>query len=58
MVVRLAATTWLHFVHVLTDHEDTHFSDNFFDLVAGEVREVVVSRPVAIATESISVAWR
>ncbi len=58
VVIRLTGTTWLHFVHVLTDHEDTTFSDNFFDLAAGEVREVVVSRPLAIAAEDISVAWR
>ena len=58
VVVRVTASTWLHFVHVLTGHEDTVFSDNYFDLAAGEVREVVVSRPVAIATECISVAWR
>ena len=58
VVVRLAATSWLHFVHLSTPHEDTVFSDNFFDLAPGEVREVLVSRPLAITPECVSVAWR
>ena len=58
LVVRVTATTWLHVVHVLADHEDATFSDNYFDLAAGEVREVLVSRPVAIAADGVSVAWR
>ena len=45
--VDLAADTWLAFVHVTSARPDLRFSDNHFDLAAGETRSITVtsSRP-------------
>ena len=40
--VALAADTYLAFVHLTTDRADLRFSDNYFDMVAGETRSVTV----------------
>ena len=43
--------------HYLAD-EGTHFSDNYFDLLAGESRTITVSHPTnVLSRESVRIAW-
>jgi len=40
--VHLTAPCYLYFVHLLVPHEQTRFSDNYFDMHDGEVRTITV----------------
>jgi beta-mannosidase len=58
-VVTLAAQDYLYFVHLLTDDEYLSFSDNYFDLRAGETRVITVSHPHhAVDAADLTVRWR
>ncbi len=50
----ITATRYTPFVHLISDRADIRFSDNHFDLVAGESRVVRVSAMSAIGEEDIS----
>jgi beta-mannosidase len=50
LAVHLTAPAWTYFVHLLVADEHTIFSDNYFDLRAGELRTVTVRNPVAALT--------
>lgn len=59
MQVRLYASSYAFFVHLSVSDEQTHFSDNYFDMSAGEERTIVISNPArAVTPEMLSVAWR
>jgi len=59
LAVTLTARTYLHFAHILAPDERTQFSDNYFDLAAGETVTLSVSHPiVALRPEDIEVRWR
>jgi hypothetical protein len=47
------------FVHFSIADEQTRFSDNYFDLCAGDERTIIVSNPMrTITPEMLSIAWR
>jgi beta-mannosidase len=57
--VTVRATAHLWFVHLLVGDEATRFSDNYFDLMAGETRRINVSHPSRSLTEAdVTVRWR
>jgi beta-mannosidase len=57
--VTLTARDYLYFVHVLIEDEDAIASDNYVDLAAGEVREIVLRhRAKAIDPATLIVRWR
>jgi len=59
LAVRITASTYLHFVHLLVPDEQASFSDNYFDLLPGETREITVRGATdAIDAQSLSVAGR
>jgi len=43
LLVTVTGTAYHYFVHLLAVHPGTRFSDNYFDLALGEVRQIVVS---------------
>ncbi|GAA0650004.1 beta-mannosidase [Brevundimonas lenta] len=53
--IDLAAGTWLAFVHIISDRPDLRFSDNYFDLAAGEERTVVVTAATPLSAADIAV---
>ncbi len=57
--VRVTASDYLHFVHVLAPNESVSFSDNYFDLAAGETQLICV-RDISntVDADSLSVRWR
>jgi len=57
--VHLHASSYAFFVHIGIAAEQTHFSDNYFDMNAGEKRTIVISNPArTITPEMLSIAWR
>lgn len=59
LLVHVHASAYLYYVHVIVPDEHTHFSDNYFDLVAGESRTVVVTnQKIPLTPELVSVGWR
>ena len=59
IAVNLATSAYLHFVHLQVADERTRFSDNYFDLAAGETRTVVVrNEAIALSRDDIVVRWR
>jgi len=59
LAVHLTASSWTYYVHLLVDDEHTVFSDNYFDLVAGETRTITLTNPVVPLTpEVVTVRWR
>jgi beta-mannosidase len=57
--VDIRASVYLYYVHLIVPDENTHFSDNYFDLAPGESQTVVVTNPKALLTpDVISVRWR
>jgi len=57
--VTITAKTYVWFVHLLNADEATNYSDNYFDLAAGETRTIVVSNPIRpIAPADVTVRWR
>jgi len=56
LLVGLTAPTYLYFVHLTVSHGWTYFSDNYFDMRAGEQRAIVVRNDdVAISPQDIQV---
>ncbi|HEY43237.1 MAG TPA: glycoside hydrolase family 2 protein [Anaerolineae bacterium] len=59
LLAHVHAPAYLYYVHVIVPDEYTYFSDNYFDLMAGETRTVVVTNPkVPLTPEIVSVGWR
>ncbi|HUO11395.1 MAG TPA: glycoside hydrolase family 2 protein [Caulobacteraceae bacterium] len=57
--VTISARDYLFFVHLLNADEATCYSDNYFDLAAGETRVITVRNPVRPLTPAdVSVRWR
>ena len=46
--VSVTGSCYHYFVHLIEPHPDTRFSDNYFDLGAGEVRQIIVSNKTAM----------
>jgi len=59
LAVHLNAPVWTYYVHLLIADEHAIFSDNYFDLNAGQTRTITVSNPVAtLSPEAVTVRWR
>jgi beta-mannosidase len=57
--VHLHALAYTYFVHLTVPDEHTSFSDNYFDLEAGESRTIVVTNPaIPLTAEMVSGGWR
>jgi beta-mannosidase len=57
--VHLRAVTYTHFLHLIVPNEWTHFTDNYFDLDAGETRTIILTnRSITLTPEMVSVGWR
>jgi beta-mannosidase len=57
--VRLHAVSYTYFLHLGVPDERTYFSDNYFDLEAGEGRTIIVTnRSITLSPEMVSVGWR
>jgi beta-mannosidase len=57
--VRLRAVSYTYFLHLMVPDERTHFTDNYFDLEAGESRVILVTnRSIPLTPEMVSVGWR
>jgi hypothetical protein len=58
-MVHVRAPVYLYYVHLTVPDEHTRFSDNYFDLAAGESCTVVVTNPkMPLKPEMVSVGWR
>src|SRR5205085_354805 len=52
------ATRYVYFAHVTSPHETTRFSDNYFDLLPGEAREIVANDPTrSLRAEDFRLGW-
>jgi beta-mannosidase len=58
VLVTVQAPAHAYFVHIETPSPTARFSDNYFDLDAGEKRTIRVEDEAPLSTESIRVAWR
>jgi beta-mannosidase len=59
LLVGVHAPAYLYYVHLTVPDEHTHFSDNYFDLAAGETCTVVVTnRTIPLTPDMVSVGWR
>ena len=57
--VHMRAVTYTYFLHLIVPDERTHFTDNYFDLEAGESRTIVVTnRSITLTPEMVTVGWR
>jgi beta-mannosidase len=57
--VHLRAVNYTYFVHLIVPDARTHFTDNYFDLEAGEMRTVILTnRSITLTPEMVSVGWR
>jgi beta-mannosidase len=57
--VHLHAVTYTFFLHFTTPDEHTHFSDNYFDLEAGESRLLIITNhSIPLTPEMLSTGWR
>ena len=57
--VHMRAVTYTYFLHLIVPDERTHFTDNYFDLEAGESRTIVVTnRSIALTPEMVTAGWR
>jgi beta-mannosidase len=57
--VHLGAVTYTYFLHLMVPDERTHFTDNYFDLEAGESRTIIITnRSITLTSEMVSVSWR
>jgi len=53
--VDLSADAWLAFVHLVSDRSDLRFSDNHFDMAAGDARTVTVTATANVGPDDITV---
>jgi len=59
VLVHLQAPVYLYYVHLVVPDENTHFSDNYFDLAAGERCTIVVTnQTIPLTHDMVSVGWR
>jgi beta-mannosidase len=59
LLVHVYAPAYLYYFHVIVPDERTHFSDNYFDLAAGESRTVVVTnQETPLTPDMLSTGWR
>jgi len=57
--VHLHATGYTYFLHLSVPDERTHFTDNFFDLEAGESLTIsITNQAITLTPEMVSVGWR
>ena len=57
--VHLHATGYTFFLHLSVPDEHTQFSDNYFDLEAGESRDIIVTNgSITLKPEMVAVGWR
>jgi hypothetical protein len=57
--VHLHAVTYTYFLHLLVPDERTHFTDNYFDLEAGEKRTIILTnQSIPLTPDMVSVGWR
>jgi beta-mannosidase len=58
LAVHVRAPAYVRYFHLLVPDEHTRFSDNYFDLAAGEERTIVVTNELApLAPEALHVRW-
>ena len=59
LLVHVHAPAYLYYVHLIVSDEHTHFSDNYFDLAAGEsCTIVVINQTILLTPDMVSVGWR
>jgi beta-mannosidase len=57
--VDLHAPAYVYYLHLVVPDEHTRFSDNYFDLSAGERRTIVVTNPeTPLSPDMLTVKWR
>lgn len=57
--VHIHAPSYFYYVHLLVSEEHTQFSDNYFDLIPGESRTIIVTNEKStLNPEMILVKWR
>ncbi len=57
--VHVHAVSYTYFLHFIVADEHTHFSDNYFDLEAGETRDIIISHEqMRITPAMVTVGWR
>ncbi|MBV9259088.1 MAG: glycoside hydrolase family 2 protein, partial [Ktedonobacteraceae bacterium] len=57
--VHLRAVTYTFFLHLEVPDEHTRFSDNYFDLEAGESRVIIITnRSITLTPDMLSISWR
>jgi beta-mannosidase len=56
--VQLRAVSYTYFLHLMVPDERTHFTDNYFDLEAGEWRTIILTnQSITLTPEMVSVGW-
>ena len=58
LTVRITASTWLYLVHLQVPTDFARFSDNHFELLPGETREIVVRADTPLDAQGLTLAWR
>ena len=57
--LRAPADRYVYFAHLTSPSGSTHFSDNYFDLEAGESRIIIITnRSITLTPEMVSITWR
>ena len=57
--VHLRAVTYTFFLHLSVPDEHTRFSDNYFDLEAGESRDIIITNgSIVLKPEMVALGWR
>ena len=57
--VHLHTVSYTSFLHLVVPDEHTHFSDNYFDMEAGESRTIILTNhAITLAPEMVAVNWR
>jgi beta-mannosidase len=57
--VRVEAPAYVYYFHLLVPDERTWYSDNYFDLVAGECAEIIVwNTEIVLKPEMVTFGWR
>jgi beta-mannosidase len=58
LAIHIRASSYLLMVHVLVNDEHTRYSDNYFDMSAGESRTIAVTNPgIRLTPAMVSAAW-
>ena len=59
LLIHLNAPAYVYYINLTVSDENTHFSDNYFDLIAGENCIVVANnKKIQLKPEMVSVGWR